>query len=241
MALNITDIIKDVQRQFDAANAANETRYRQIVGTSDPATGQFTGGLLENMGRMQREDNARRFEGERAKADQDLISSGLTNTTIRSAVRRGLLSDESRAAQNITDSVALQRAQFVERRDDVGPDMGQFAQLVRDAAGSATGRVQSGAGARVSGGGGGGGSFGSGVSLGGVGGGGGSRQGVQSFSAAGRGEAPAATPLNQAVAASRTAQRNPMSQPPYYPGSSFIWRFTDGRWQLIPRSQAGGS
>lgn len=230
MAFNIADVIKQVQTKYDAANAANELRYKQIVGTSDPATGAFTGGLLENLGNTQRSDNAIRYTQARAGADQSLISRGLGNTTIRDSVQRGLLSDESRAAGAITESVANARAGVVERRNDIGPDVGTFANLLRDAASANTGPVSAVLGAAQhsggAGGAGGGGSLGDSNPGGGSGGGGGGGSrgtGVQTYGAGGLGKI-GATPLTQA-----------RDNPPYYPGTNTSWKFVDGKWSLVPR------
>lgn len=135
----IQQIIKQFQRQQNEANAANEQRFADIVGART-GPGQFSGGLLASAGATALADAERRATRELASADQNLTSRGLGNTTIRSAVRRGILEDQSRAEERVREQVALGRAGVIERRTDVGPDIGQISSLV-EAAAAAPGRI----------------------------------------------------------------------------------------------------
>jgi hypothetical protein len=116
--------------------------------------------LLQNLGQVERERVNENAIREDARGEQDLISRGLGNTTIRESVKRGVQDDKNRANREITDSVSRQRASvglseagatermgnyksgMLESFNDVYPDEGLFASLMQQA--GATGAGQSG-------------------------------------------------------------------------------------------------
>lgn len=121
------------------AKAKNESRYQEILGGYNQRTAdaEATLGKLGATERMAIED---RYQTGRASADQDLISRGLGNTTVRSSVMRGYDTERDRALTRLSEDRANLRLQymptlegdrlgFMERRNDVGPDLGQMAQL----------------------------------------------------------------------------------------------------------------
>lgn len=115
----LQDIIKQMQTAQEKANLLNEQRYQQILG-------QFTG--LGKAGRARIEEQTRQRQ---AQATQSLTSRGLGGTTITSAVERGIAGDAETQRQQLEESVAMQKAGVMERRTDVGPDLGMWANLLQ--------------------------------------------------------------------------------------------------------------
>lgn len=115
------DIIKQMQAAQDKANLLNEQRYQQ-------ALGQF-----ETLGQAGRARIEQQTTQRQASATQGLTSRGLGSTTITSAVERGIAGDAELQQQQLGESVAVQKAGLMERRSDVGPDLGMFASLLQAA------------------------------------------------------------------------------------------------------------
>lgn len=143
MALNFQDIISNMQQQQSDANQANLQRYRQLLKTirrtRKGALRDVEGAGQAATQRLERESTARM-----GQAEQDLISRGLGNTTIRSAVQRGIQSDTDLAQQSIFEGVGQQKAGLrmetggrlaaaIEGRNDIGPDLSMMAGLLQAA------------------------------------------------------------------------------------------------------------
>jgi hypothetical protein len=158
MAIDFDRIINQFMQAQTQANAANERRYAQLLnaikglqGRTEDTYGEILN-RIESTGQVARrraQQSATRAGGQ---AEQDLISRGLGNTTIRAAVQRGIGEDLELQQQAIDEQQALMQAQAlegrtgadrattamlasaIEGRSDVGPDMGQYASLLRQAA-----------------------------------------------------------------------------------------------------------
>lgn len=117
----LQDIIGQMQAAQQKANLLNEQRYRQ-------ALGQF-----ENLGKAGRARIEQQTAQRQAAATQGLVSRGLGGTTVTSAVERGIASDAESQRQQLEEGIAVQRAGLIERRSDVGPDLGMFANLLQTA------------------------------------------------------------------------------------------------------------
>lgn len=118
----LLDIIKQLQQAQTQANTANEQRYQDILK-------QYEGMGAAGMARIGQAE-----QQQQARGTQDLISRGLGNTTITSAVSRGVASDAEMARQQLQENVAQQRAGVMERRTDQGPDLSMYANLISQAA-----------------------------------------------------------------------------------------------------------
>lgn len=113
------DIIKQMQAAQEKANLLNEQRYQQVLA-------QFEG--LGKAGRARIEQQTVQRQ---AAATQALTSRGLGGTTITSAVGRGIAGEAETQRQQLEESVAVRKAGVMERRTDVGPDLGMFANLLQ--------------------------------------------------------------------------------------------------------------
>lgn len=122
MALNFQKLIDQIQAAQKKANKANEERYQQILG------------LLSGLGTAGRERISRQTAQQQAQATQSLITRGLGSTTITEAARRGIASDAELARQQLEESIAIQKAGVMERRQDIGPDWAMYANLLQAAA-----------------------------------------------------------------------------------------------------------
>ena len=120
-------IIKQMQTAQQKANKANEKRYQQILSS------------FEGLGKAGRARIEQQTTQRQAQATQNLTSRGLGNTTITSAVERGIAGDAETQRQQLEESVTMQRAGVMERRTDEGPDLGMFASLLQSAGQQRTG------------------------------------------------------------------------------------------------------
>lgn len=114
-------IIKQMQAAQKKANLANEQRYQQILSS------------FEGLGKAGRARIEEQTIQRQAQATQSLTSRGLGSTTITSAVERGIASDAELQRQQLEEAVTVQKAGVMERRTDVGPDLGMFASLLQSA------------------------------------------------------------------------------------------------------------
>lgn len=154
MAINYRDILNTYEQLQNEANAANQRRYDQLLGTIRGGR-ESTMGLLEGLGDSELGRIDQRREQERGRSEQDLISRGLGNTTIRESVLRGVEDDAGRLRNELTEDVSRQKAgveqnftamlaQAIEGRTDRGPDLGAMAQLMQMAASEPGGTLHTG-------------------------------------------------------------------------------------------------
>lgn len=68
-----------------------------------------TMGRLEGLGQTEAANIQERFARQAADADQDLISRGLSNTTVRPTVQRGIALDQSRAQTELAEQLAREK------------------------------------------------------------------------------------------------------------------------------------
>jgi len=113
------------------ATTANVGRYKEIdVGYGDILK------MLEGQGGAERTDIEQRSKQGLARAEQDLISRGLSGTThgTRSTYASALNQDLTRLNESIARmkaSIMGQQLSFKERRQDVYPDLSQFFNTAR--------------------------------------------------------------------------------------------------------------
>ena len=136
----VDDLLAKFQIQQDQANAANEERYQEGLGIYDDIIAQYSPGGSFGAGiDAQIEKGANKAV---AQGTQQLISSGLYGTTTAANLRKKYEEDVAGAqrlqAEDVkSDRLAqarTQKAGFVERREDVGPDARTIASLAQTAA-----------------------------------------------------------------------------------------------------------
>lgn len=157
---NFSEIMRQITEAQNKANQANLQRYQQLLGHID-TLGQQVGAqgtfgqaeqLMSQIGGAARTEIQDQALKTAAQAEQDLITRGLGNTTMRTAAQRGVSADTQKAlaAQSEREAAAragllTQRAQAemgigqmkagaIEGRQDTGPDLNMFASLLQAAA-----------------------------------------------------------------------------------------------------------
>jgi hypothetical protein len=137
---NLNRYIQAFQQQSAAANRANEARYQQGLDIYGEIIKRYgPGGTFMQGATAQIE---RGLEKAGARGYQDLVSAGLASTTMPSTLRGRLEEDIGQPARLRLEDLRMERlsgaqrdlASFTERREDIGPDMGQFAGLMEGAA-----------------------------------------------------------------------------------------------------------
>lgn len=150
----VGNLANSYQNAMNSANAANENRFATglelLLKRAEQAGSTIQGLNYEGMN-----DIGRMFGQQRARADQDLINRGLSNTTVREGIMRGYATDEQAARnryaddqvrQNINENYRQQQGivDWLGARNDVGPDMGQLANLASGVGTSGTTQQQGG-------------------------------------------------------------------------------------------------
>jgi hypothetical protein len=160
---DISDILAQLQQAREQARQANLQRYQaglqELQGGRELMRGLYeqAGELTQDIGASAAEDISRGAEQALGRGRQDLISSGLSNTTITGALMRGVEADRARAMRGLTEDIARSRANlltqqasaemgaaggisdFIRSRADVGPDPALYAGLIQQAAASGGG------------------------------------------------------------------------------------------------------
>ncbi len=129
------------QSALDRANLANESRYEDILGGHEELYGRTMGAEAERSGQGEA-DIRTSFAGETAAGEQRMSSRGLAGTTIAETMRQGSAERETAAVNRFRDErldrrtgldVGLtgDRFDFMERREDTGPNQGLMAEIAR--------------------------------------------------------------------------------------------------------------
>lgn len=144
----LKQLMTEMQGKMDAANTANESRYQQgLAGYNDMLNNANT--TLDSISGQAKKDIAQNYTNLGAQAQQNLVGRGLTGTSVPLNMNMKLASQQSGDLSRLADQTAQQRLQyqtgiqgdklgFIERRNDVGPDYGQYLDLVKQY-GDATG------------------------------------------------------------------------------------------------------
>jgi hypothetical protein len=117
----LDQILQSMQTAGNQANAANQTRYKDILG------------MFQNLGQSEATQIQQQGQQQQAQGTQNLISSGLGNTTITSATNRGIAADTQNAMTNMQGKLAGQEAQAMGSMNQQGPNMSQYGSLLQAA------------------------------------------------------------------------------------------------------------
>lgn len=129
---------------MNKANQANEARYGDILGQYGQRFDRNMG-MLEGVGAQAKADINDSSNAQRASMMQRLTDLGMSNTTIAPTMAMGVERERVANQNRLADQLATQKLSadaslskdkldFMERREDVGPDLGMYAQLMMDAA-----------------------------------------------------------------------------------------------------------
>jgi hypothetical protein len=108
-----------VQADADAANAANEARYAQLLGLADAGKTEELASLRGGYDAMlglaskgfdgQRADEGKRLQNDLGGVQQSAVSRGLGNTTVLDSLQRGAQDDSARRMLSIDDQQTRQQ------------------------------------------------------------------------------------------------------------------------------------
>jgi len=129
----------EYQRALDKANAANESRYRDILSGYDALRGRVMGDL-EGVGVTESQDIDRTYRNLGSDVYQRLVNRGFGNSTIPATQRMGVERERTSAQGRLAAQLARERIQadmgvsegkmgVMERRTDEGPDVNQMIAL----------------------------------------------------------------------------------------------------------------
>jgi len=163
-SMTTQDLINEYKKAQDEAKAVNEARYAEGVAGYDKRYGDVMSGL-EGMGDQTRKDIYETGEQQKAVGTQSMVSRGLTGTTVMPTMKMGYdretasnvgRLDESLRQQKLgyTEGLQKDKLDYMERREDTGPDMAAYTNLLSNL-GQAEGMSNIGAGLAAGGGGGG--------------------------------------------------------------------------------------
>ena len=139
----LADVLSQYQQAMDDANAANDLRYQQGMNMLGD---RYTRGMgyLDNAGQQEGADIRQDYHNLGTRIDQDLISRGLSGTTIRPTQQMGVQRELSSSLGRMNERLAQQKvatdaqlsgdiAGFLERREDQAPDISQMLALMQAA------------------------------------------------------------------------------------------------------------
>lgn len=157
MPIKINKLLKQIQDAQAEANRVNKERYELGLAKLEGAESSLkdlyrqAGERMGTIGAAAREDVRQGARAQAAGLQQQLISSGLANTTISGTMMRGVESDRLRAMQGLQEQDAARQvglmtqqagaqmgaaggvADFIAARSDVGPNVGMYSDLIRAA------------------------------------------------------------------------------------------------------------
>jgi hypothetical protein len=125
----LQNIMQQLQSSQNAANVANQQRYKDILG------------MYSNLGKSGEARIAEKETQAQAANTQNLTSRGLGNTTVTSSTNRGIASDAEFSRQALGEQVAQLQGGVMERATQQGPNLSMYANLIQQAmAGQTAGR-----------------------------------------------------------------------------------------------------
>lgn len=145
-------LIQQLTSANDAANSDSQKQYKtlldSIAATQRSILGnKGAGGYLANAGQQAIVDTKQATADSLGKANQDLINSGLGNSTIKTSALAGIANKGQQSLNNINEAVAGQKAGLgldlgklnadaILSKQNQGPDMSMYLQLIRQLAAS---------------------------------------------------------------------------------------------------------
>lgn len=124
---DLGSIMAAIKAAQDKANAANEGRYAQA------------NAYLSKYGKSYKADINDAYNQDVGKTEQEAVSRGIGNTTIRNSLLQGVAKTRNNALLNLNDRLAQQRVNLLQSKTDQGPDPMAFAGLLQNAAQGAYG------------------------------------------------------------------------------------------------------
>lgn len=139
----------EMDKKLAEANAANEARYQDILGQKGQMYDR-TMANLSGLGAQEEADIRQNYANLDARTAQDMQARGLAGTTIGASLRKGnarATNEElNRMRERLTrerigydTNLSMDKQNFMERKTDLGPDIGMYAQLMQQLGQGSTG------------------------------------------------------------------------------------------------------
>lgn len=137
------------QSAFNAAKAANEARYNQLLSEGEQNRSRMMG-YLDNAGATERADLEKGYAAKEGSLRSRMTDYGLGGTSIGDSLSSGLEQAKNRDTSalnerlqgqrlNLDNSLSQQRAGVIERREDPYPDPGMYATIQANSSSSSGG------------------------------------------------------------------------------------------------------
>lgn len=117
----LQNMIQQFQQMHDKANAANEARYAQINQGYDNRYNEAM--RLADVAKQQD------YRHKIAAANQDLVNRGLRASTLAGKAASQAYETSAQIPLSVHNSLSGDKLAFMERKNEVGPDLGMMAQL----------------------------------------------------------------------------------------------------------------
>jgi hypothetical protein len=135
----LEQLLAEYKGAHEKANQANESRYNDIIGFLNQRLTRNLG-RSEGLGAADRSAIDRDYDRLSANSDQDLISRGFRNSSVRQNVQRGVEEDRQYAVNRLNESLRREQTGIdldasgdvisaMERRTDQHPDLNQLISL----------------------------------------------------------------------------------------------------------------
>jgi hypothetical protein len=134
-AFDVNGLLAKLQGLSGQANNAGLQQFRRLMGATNRIGQKQFGpnglynqaiGAQSQMGNTAHQQVADTTAQNAAQADQDLVSRGLGNTTVRSSVQRGIQSDAMKQNQAINESVANAKSGLLSQQAGALENYGNF-------------------------------------------------------------------------------------------------------------------
>lgn len=106
------------QEAMDEARRLTEERYQQALQN------------LEDVGLQEGRDIDERFDSSRSAVNQNLVNSGLANTTVLPTMQQGVERERTASRNRLATMLARERNQIIQSRNDIPPDLNLYSQLL---------------------------------------------------------------------------------------------------------------
>jgi hypothetical protein len=145
----LQQLLQQLQQSQSGANRTNQNQYKQLL-ASVANTRKGVEGLFGDLGKSGMQRIGENEAQQRGQTEQDLMSRGLGNTTIRNTMLGGVSRNAEMERQNLTSGIAGQKlgatmqlgqmqGDAILSRMNQGPDMSTYMNLIQQLAQSGGG------------------------------------------------------------------------------------------------------
>jgi hypothetical protein len=111
-------LVGSYNQSYEAAKAANEARYQQMLGITAQTTGQRAADIRSS------------YAGQSADIMQQLARQGMAGTTVAPTMKFGVEREKQAALDRLADQMQQTKLGIIERRTDAYPDYGSLSKTL---------------------------------------------------------------------------------------------------------------